>query len=219
MQRQSAAAPIPQRGRFPRGQHQQVRRRASRPTPPQPCQTSPSRQPRRRSAAGTTVVGREGLRVSLRSRRRLGRGDSPQRERPGQLPGPWRAWRNGVASICTMAPFTRVWVRTYTQNERRRLRGGSSCTVTPGLRQLTKIRPAHQLVVGGVVGDLQKAGLAGDRLGRPREVASIEAEGAELERAAADADAADGDVRADLSVARDAAELVPGSGESHGRVL
>ena len=48
-----------------------------------------------------------------------------------------------------------------------------------------------ELVVGGVVGDVENADLAGADLGAPGEVAGIEAEGAELEVAAAAADGVD----------------------------
>lgn len=39
---------------------------------------------------------------------------------------------------------------------------------------------AHQLVVGGVVHDTKDTGLAGDRLGAPREVAGFQTKGTEL---------------------------------------
>ena len=68
---------------------------------------------------------------------------------------------------------------------------------------------AHELVVRGVVDDVEDARLARDGLRAPREVAVVEAERAELEVAAADADAADGDGRGELGVGRLAAELVP----------
>jgi len=48
-----------------------------------------------------------------------------------------------------------------------------------------------ELVVGGVVGDVEDADLAGADLGAPGEVAGVEAEGAELEVAAAAADGVD----------------------------
>lgn len=50
---------------------------------------------------------------------------------------------------------------------------------------------ADQLVVGGVVGDDNDTGLARDALGAPREVAGLEAEGAELAVAATGADKVD----------------------------
>lgn len=48
-----------------------------------------------------------------------------------------------------------------------------------------------ELVVGGVVGDVEDADLAGADLGAPGEVAGVKAEGAELEVAAAAADGVD----------------------------
>lgn len=65
---------------------------------------------------------------------------------------------------------------------------------------------ADQLVVGGVVGDDDDAGLAGDALGGPREVTRVETEGAELLVAAAGADGVDA-LGADTGVGLLAARL------------
>lgn len=50
---------------------------------------------------------------------------------------------------------------------------------------------SDQLVVGGVVDDVQDAGLAGGALGGPVEVALLEAQGAELVVSSSHSDAAD----------------------------
>lgn len=49
---------------------------------------------------------------------------------------------------------------------------------------------SHQLVVGGVVDDVEDSGLARDCLGCPVEVAVLEAEGSELEVSSSDSDSA-----------------------------
>ena len=50
---------------------------------------------------------------------------------------------------------------------------------------------SHQLVVGGVVDDVEDSGLARDGFGCPVEVAVLEAEGSELEVSSSDSDSAD----------------------------
>jgi hypothetical protein len=60
---------------------------------------------------------------------------------------------------------------------------------------------SHQLVVGGVVDNVQDSGLAGDSLGGPGEVSFLETQGAELVVSTSDSDSADtGCVRDELGV-------------------
>ena len=67
----------------------------------------------------------------------------------------------------------------------------------------------HKLVVGGVVDDIQHTDLAGHRLGTPREVTVVQAEGTELGVATTDANATDAYVGRELGHSRLAAELIP----------
>ena len=65
---------------------------------------------------------------------------------------------------------------------------------------------AHQLVVAGIVDNVQNTGLAGAGLATPGKVAGVETEGALLDVATADADLVDA-LAAELGVAGLAAEL------------
>jgi hypothetical protein len=67
----------------------------------------------------------------------------------------------------------------------------------------------HQLVVRGVVGDIEDAALVRGVLGSPREVPGIQAERAELPVASTAAHSAHGDVGGELGVSGLASELVP----------